>query len=75
MEELANTVADKTMDERYTLDNLLTKATKVEKLAPEPQKDERFEEIKKNLDEQQKTIDQQKKIIEQRLSRDATLSV
>ena len=75
VEELANTVADKTMDERYTLDNLLTKATKVEKLAPEPQKDERFEEIKKNLDEQQKTIDQQKKIIEQRLSRDATLSV
>lgn len=63
VEELANTVADKTMDERYTLDNLLTKATKVEKLAPEVKQENTAQKAKEQeglAKEQKKQTEPQK---------------
>ena len=57
MEELANTVADKSGDERYKLDNLLKKAAEVEKLAPEVKQEQTAQKAK----EQEGLAKEQKK--------------
>ena len=57
MEELANTVADKSGDRMYTLNNLLQKATEVEKLVPEAKQEQTAQKTK----EQEGLAKEQKK--------------
>lgn len=56
MEELAKTVADKSGDKRYKLDNLLQKAAEVEKVAPQKEKTAQMTKEQEKLAREQEKL-------------------